>query len=115
MKTAEQNNIDTVTAFIGNVSNRGHLDRTDQFFAEQMREAFTDRHYEVDEILAQGEKVVARIIITAAHTGTFAGIAPTGKPVKITQFREFRVADGIVADHSGWFDTGMLLPQLQAR
>ncbi|WP_237763032.1 ester cyclase [Paenibacillus sp. A3] len=34
--------------------------------------------------------------------------------MKITQFREFRVVDDRIAEHRGWFDTGTLLPQLQA-
>ncbi|MFC5651986.1 ester cyclase [Paenibacillus solisilvae] len=115
MKTVEQKNVEAVTAFIEVLWNQGDLDRTDQFFAEQIAEAFTDRHYAVDEILAQGEKVVARVMITGTHTGMFAGHAPTGKSVKITQFREFHVVDGKIAGHHGWFDTGTLLPQIQAR
>lgn len=114
MKTVEQNNVEAVTAFIDDISNQGVLDHTDQFFAEQLGVAFTDRHYAVDEILAQGEKVTARILITGTHTGMFAGNAPTGKSVKITQFREFRVVDGKIAEHRGWFDSGTLLPQIQA-
>ncbi|NEN85690.1 ester cyclase [Paenibacillus elgii] len=114
MKTVEQKNIEIVTAFIEAAGNRSELDRTEQFFAEQFGEAFTDRHYAVDEILAQGEKVTARIAITGTHQGAFAGKAPTGRSVKITQFREFRVVDGQIVAHRGWFDTGTLLPQLQA-
>lgn len=114
MKTVGQKNVEIVTAFIEAAENRSELDRTEQFFAEQLGEAFTDRHYAVGEILAQGEKVTARIIITGTHQGAFAGKAPTGKSVKITQFREFRVVDGRIAEHCGWFDTGTLLPQLQA-
>jgi predicted ester cyclase len=115
MKTIEQRNVDTVTAFIEALWHQGDLERTDQFFAGQIAEAFTDRHYEVDEILALGEKVVARIVLTGTHTGTFAGNPPTGKSVRITQFREFRVVDGRIAERFVWFDTGTLLPQIQAR
>lgn len=114
MKTMEQRNVEAVTAFIEDASNRSELDRTEQFFAEQLVEAFTDRHFAVDEFLAQGEKVTARILITGTHTGMFAGNAPTGKSVTITQFREFRVVDGKIAEQHGWFDTGTLLPQIQA-
>ncbi|WP_010502921.1 ester cyclase [Paenibacillus elgii] len=114
MKTVEQKNIEIVTAFIEATENRSELDRTEQFFAEQLGEAFADRHYAIDEILAQGEKVTARIAITGTHQGAFAGKAPTGRSVKITQFREFRVVDGQIVEHRGWFDTGTLLPQLQA-
>lgn len=115
MNTAEQKNIEAVKAFIENAENRSALEQTDQFFVPHMAEAFTDRQFAVDEILAQGEKVVARIRMTAVHSGPFAGNAATGRTVKATQFREFRVVDGNIAGHRGWFDTGTLLPQIQSK
>ncbi len=57
MKTIEQKNVEAVTAFIEDSANHSELHHTDQFFAQQIGEAFTDRYYAVDEILAQGEKV----------------------------------------------------------
>ncbi|GIO99790.1 hypothetical protein J14TS5_48760 [Paenibacillus lautus] len=115
MKTMEQRNVAVVIAFIEDITNQSMLEKTDQFFAPQIVEAFTDRRFTVEEILAQGEKVIARIFMTAVHDGHFAGNAPTGRTVKATQFREFRVIDGNIADHRGWFDTATLLPQIQAQ
>lgn len=115
MKTMEQKNVETVTAFIEDIANQSILEKTDQFFAPQIVEAFTDRRYTVDEILVQGEKVIARIFMTAVHSDFFAGNAPTGKTVKATQFRDFRLIDGKIAEQHGWFDTGTLLPQIQAQ
>ncbi|MFC5449421.1 ester cyclase [Paenibacillus aestuarii] len=114
MKTLEQKNAETVTAFIEDANNRRLLEETGQFFALQMAAAFTDRRYAVDEILAQGDKVIARIMITAVHSGQFVQYAPTGKIVKVTQFREFRVSEGNITEQWGWLDTSTLLPQLQA-
>lgn len=114
MKTMEQKNVEAVTAFIEDITNQSILEKTDQFFAPQIAEAFTGRRFTVDEILAQGEKVIARIFMTAVHAGHFAGNAPTGKTLRATQFREFRVIDGSIAEHRGWFDTATLLPQIQA-
>ncbi|WP_028609266.1 ester cyclase [Paenibacillus harenae] len=114
MNALERKNVEAVTAFIENEANHGELYRTDQFFAPQITEAFTDRSCAVDEILIQGDKVTARILITGTHTGSFAGNLPTGKAVKVTQFREFRVVDGEIIEHRGWFDTGTLLHQIQA-
>ena len=115
LATMEQRNAEAVTAFIEDAANRSVLEKTDQFFAPQIAEAFADRRYAVDEILAQGDKVVARIFMTAVHIGNFAGNAPTGKTVTVTQFREFRVAGGKIAEHRGWFDTATLLPQIQTQ
>lgn len=113
MTMLEQKNAEAVTAFIENAANRSLLEMTDQFFAPQIAGAFTERRYAIDEILVQGEKVIARIGLTAVHSGHFAGHAPTGKTVKATLFREFRVIGGDIAEHRGWFDTAALLPQIQ--
>lgn len=114
MNRLEQKNVEIVMAFIEDAANSSILDQTDQFFAPQIATAFTDRRYTVDEILVQGEKVIARIFMTSVHAGEFAGNSPTGKVVCATQFREFRVTDGRIAEHRGWFDTATLLPQIQA-
>ncbi|WP_028549600.1 ester cyclase [Paenibacillus sp. UNC451MF] len=115
MRTIQQENAAVVTAFIEDIANQSVMDSTEQFFAPQIVEAFTGRRYTVDEILVQGEKVIARIFMTTVHSGHFAGNAPTGKTVKLTQFREFRVIDGQITEHRGWFDTATLLPQIQAQ
>jgi predicted ester cyclase len=116
MKTLEsQKNLKMVTEYIEDITNQSILEMTDQFFAPQITEAFTDRSFVIDEILVQGGKVIARMLITAVHAGDFAGNAATGKTVKLTQFREFVVVDGEIAEQRGWFDTATLLPQIQAQ
>jgi predicted ester cyclase len=113
MNKTEQKILEVVSTFIQNTANESLLNETDQFFAQQIAQAFTNRQYEVDEVFVQGEKANARVIITAEHTGAFAGYAPTKKSVKITQYRHFQVVDGQIVKHQGWFDTGTLLPQIQ--
>ncbi|MXQ54678.1 ester cyclase [Shimazuella alba] len=113
MNTTEQKNLEAVTAFLQDKVNENLLNETNQYFSQQVAEAFTNRKYEVDEIFVQGEKAIARIIISAVHTGGFAGNVPTNKPVKISQYRHFQVVDGKIVNHQGWFDTGTLLPQIQ--
>jgi len=115
MTNKERNNAEAVKAFIEDPANRELLERTEQFFAGQWPEAFEDRQYAAEEILVQGDKAVARIAMTGTHVGAFAGIEATGRAIQATQFREFRLEDGRILEHSGWFDTGLLLPQLQSR
>jgi predicted ester cyclase len=115
MNAMEQNNASAVTAFIADAANRDILERTEQFFTGQFLEAFTDRRFAVDDIFVKGEQVIARIVMEGTHSGNFIDNAPTGRTVKATQFREFRVVDGSIAEHCGWYDTGTLLPQIQTR
>lgn len=114
MSTTRQQQVETAVKWIEEAWKEGTLNKTGQGFTAQLNEAFSDRQYEVDDVLVQGEKVIARVVITGKHTGMFAGIPATGKTVRITQFHEFTVQEGRIVHRFGWYDTGTLLPQLQA-
>jgi steroid delta-isomerase-like uncharacterized protein len=42
-----------------------------------MFQAFPDLHWEVEQLLASGDHIIARVVLTGTHEGAFAGIAPT--------------------------------------
>lgn len=46
-----------------------------------MFQAFPDFHLEIEQLIASGDHVVTRVIVTGTHKGSFAGIAPTNKKV----------------------------------
>ncbi|OZB93612.1 ester cyclase [Paenibacillus sp. XY044] len=114
MNTTRQQQVEAAVKWIEEAWNEGTLSQTGQGFIGQLEEAFTDRQYEVDDVIVQGEKIIARVLITGKHTGSFAGNPATGKAVRITQFHEFTFQEGRITHRFGWFDTGTLLPQLQA-
>ncbi|MBB3130600.1 putative ester cyclase [Paenibacillus rhizosphaerae] len=114
MNTTRQQQVEAAVKWIEEAWREGALSQSGQGFIGQLEEAFTDRQYEVDDVMVQGEEVIARIVITGKHTGTFAGNPATGRMVRITQFHEFTVNDGRIVHRFGWYDTGTLLPQLQA-
>ena len=43
-----------------------------------------DFHVTIEDLIAEGDKVAARITMTGTHTGDFFGIPPTGRQVKFT-------------------------------
>ena len=43
---------------------------------------FPDMRIEIDDIIAEGEKVVHRFMFFGTHKGEFLGVAPTGKLVR---------------------------------
>ena len=60
-------------------------------------------------LIAEGDKVVVHDTSRVKHTGTFQGIAPTGKEVTVTSTDIYRIADGRIAEQ--WFEsdsTGMM-------
>ena len=61
--------------------------------------AFADLKRMVEDLIAEGDKVAVRITARGSHTGTFQGIAATGKRTEITGIAIRQIADGkIVAE-----------------
>jgi steroid delta-isomerase-like uncharacterized protein len=68
-----------------------------------------DFHVTIEDLLAEGDKVVSRFTGGGTHLGPFMGIAPTGKYVTATGMAIIRVANGkIVEEWSNGDDLGML-------
>jgi steroid delta-isomerase-like uncharacterized protein len=75
--------------------------------------AFPDLRMDVEDVIAGGDKVVARVRITGTHQGEFMGIPATGKSasaklIDITRFGD----DGLAREHWGVMDQLALLQQL---
>jgi steroid delta-isomerase-like uncharacterized protein len=71
-----------------------------------------DFHVKIEDLIAEDDKVVARITMTGTHTGDFFGIPATGKQVSFTGIYIARIADGKIVEHWGEEDSISLLQQL---
>ena len=71
-----------------------------------------DWHTAIEELIAGGDKVVARIAMTGTHTGDFWGIPATGQRVEFTGKYIVRIANGKIVEHWGEEDGVSLLQQL---
>src|SRR3954451_8409880 len=63
-------------------------------FYSAIRAALPDAHYEVDDLIAEGDKVVVRWRLLGTHQGDFRGIAPTGRAIAREEIAIYGVADG---------------------
>lgn len=61
--------------------------------------AFPDMDYHIEELMAEGDKVVARWTSTGTFKGELMGIPPTGKAFDVTGISIFRIADGKIVEH----------------
>jgi steroid delta-isomerase-like uncharacterized protein len=77
--------------------------------------AFPDQYSTINEIIAQGDKVMVRMIMRGTHLGEFRGTAPTGNRIEATIYREYVIRDGQIAEHWALFDTATLLRQIGAQ
>ena len=76
------------------------------------RSAFSDLHLEIEDQVAEGDKVVTRWTGTGNHDGELAGIAPTGNRVTLPGMEIVRISGGKLVE--GWegYDMMNLMRQL---
>lgn len=84
-------------------------------YFEQLRAAFPDLRMEVDDILTDGDKAVARVRATGTHEGEFMGVPATGGRMTMHLIDIMRFDDdGLVCEHWGVADMFSLMQQLGA-
>jgi steroid delta-isomerase-like uncharacterized protein len=77
-----------------------------------MRSDFPDFHVAVEDVLAEGDKVVVRFTDSGTYQGHEFGVTAMGKQVTWTGVDIFRVADGKIIEGWGVGDMLGLMRQL---
>jgi predicted ester cyclase len=108
--------------------NQGHLDVVDEVLApdaldrhghddadfrshlkgviREFRTGFPDLHTTVEDMVAEGDRLAMRVVLTGTQDGPFFGAAPTGKRVEVEQFHFVHVnQQGQGVRH--WANTGI--------
>jgi steroid delta-isomerase-like uncharacterized protein len=84
-------------------------------FFRMLLSAFPDMRMDVEDLIASGDKAVARVRVTATHQGEFMGVPPTGHRVEMTLVDIMRFDDaGRVCEHWGVADMLSLMQQIGA-
>ena len=79
-----------------------------------LRGAFPDFKATIDDILAEGDKVVIRMTWSGTQKGEFMGIPATGKRVSFGVIDIMRIAGGKLVEHWGQMDSMGMMQQLGA-
>ena len=79
-----------------------------------LRSAFPDFKATIDDILAEGDKVVIRMTWSGTQQGEFMGVPATGKSVSFGVIDIIRIAGGKFVEHWGQMDSMGLMQQLGA-
>jgi C-1 hydroxylase len=93
---------------IENIVSSNFVDHTRQIhglegmkqFLFMVFKSFPDFHINIEDIIAEGDKVWVRLTITASHTGEFNGLPPTGKKFKEASIWINRIGNGKLVE--GW-------------
>ncbi len=81
-----------------------HIDTFKETFSEA-REGFPDLTVTIEDVMAEGDRVTARVTMRGTHRAEFQGIAPTGKRVEVRAIDMFRIEDGKIVEH--WMTEGV--------
>ncbi|AKB12772.1 hypothetical protein MSTHC_2292 [Methanosarcina thermophila CHTI-55] len=76
------------------------------------RSAFEHLNVTIEDMVAEGDKVVARFTARGIHSGDFMNLPATGKPITITGIEIFRIKDGKIAELWGEVNLLGLMQQL---
>jgi steroid delta-isomerase-like uncharacterized protein len=71
--------------------------------------AFADLHYEIEDVLVDGDRAAVPYTLTA----TCAGPDGVTRPVRVRGMFRFRVADGLIAHRVDYWDSGVFLRQVE--
>ena len=133
-----EQNKELVRQMVEQLFNRGNLNLADEFLAPDfvereelppgipsnregvtqlttmLRNAFPDFEATIDDIVAEGDKVVIRQTWSGTHKGEFMGVPPTGKSVSFGVIDIIRIDGGKFVEHWGQMDTMGMMQQLGA-
>ena len=111
-----------VRRYLEQVVEKGRSDLVEEFMAEgiefhgtglppglaaieswvaMMDTAFPGRQVTIDDVVAEGNRVVARTTLNGTHQGEMQGIPATGNSITLPSISIFRLANGKIAE--AWF------------
>ena len=70
--------------------------------------AFPDTRHVIEDLIADGDKVVARLSVRGTHTGELMGLLPTGKEVTMTGIAIYRFENGKIIERWVEQSTGIM-------
>ncbi len=82
-------------------------------YFREVREGFPDIRVVLDDVIAEGDRVVVRTSWRGTHLGSYEGVAATGQRVARTLIQIFRVVDGLIVEE--WNEGGGLADVLRER
>jgi|SRR5438034_515748 len=122
---------------VNEIWNRGNLAAVDELIAEDfidhapfpgqlpgrdgfkqvlrtIRTAFPDATETIEDLVAEGDRVVARVVIDGTHKGPFMGVPPTGKRIHAGGMAILGVRGGKIVERWSYSDDASVLVDLGA-
>jgi steroid delta-isomerase-like uncharacterized protein len=79
---------------------------------ERGHESFENWRFDVEDVIAEGDRVVTRVVMRGRSKARFLGMDPTGQEVEVSGITIHRIADGKIVERWGNWNTIGMLQQL---
>ena len=80
---------------------------------EWMKSVFGYLHFQVEQMIAEGDFVFSRAMATGTHIGEFMGVSATGKPVRFAVVVVSKIKNGKIVRDWSFVDTETILSQIR--
>ena len=77
--------------------------------------AIPDLHHNIEEIIAEGDKVATFVTLSGTHTGPLRDLAPSGRRVSVKHTHWYRLANGKVVETWSVRDDLGMMQQMKGR
>jgi steroid delta-isomerase-like uncharacterized protein len=84
-----------------------------KYLVRWLHTAFPDLHYDIEDIITEGDKVATFVTFSGTHTGPLRDLAPTGRQGSVKQAHWFRLANGKVVEFWSVRDDLGLMKQIK--
>ena len=81
--------------------------------AAGMGAALSDIKFEIEDLIAEHDRVAVRLTSSATQTGEFHGLPASGRRYSIGEIHIFRIVEGHIVEHWHQYDLTGLMRQLQ--
>ena len=81
-------------------------------FTRMYRSAFPDLHVQIEDQVAEEDRVVVRWVASGTHEGDLMGVDPTGNPVTMAGMTIYRMDEGKIAETWDNYDAMGMMQQL---
>jgi steroid delta-isomerase-like uncharacterized protein len=73
--------------------------------AESIVAAFPDIRFDIQDVIAEDDRVMVRFVLTGTHSGEMGGVEPTGEEITMSGIVVYRFEDGKIVER--WDETNV--------
>ncbi len=80
-----------------------------KLFVRNLRGSIPDVQIRIEDIMAEGDSVMVRVLLAGTHSGSGLGVPPSGRRVRVAGIVVVRIANGQIAEGwNSWDQLGLL-------